>query len=389
MFISNFSYWERSSFWQSADFVVIGAGIVGLTTALELRARLPSARIVVLERGTLPTGASTRNAGFACFGSATELLDDLANPHFATPQAVWDLVEMRYAGLQRLRERIGDEAMDFSLCGNFELFGKQTEDRESYAHCLDKLDGLNAEMQRITHIPDTFAPLPSSSASGQGLRKENIHAILLNRSEGQIHTGKMMRRLLRLVGAADIDIFYGVQVERIEEEPSGCILHFAQQPPMLARQVAVATNGFARQLLPQIADLRPARNQVLVTKPLANLPLAGCFHYHKGYVYFRNLPENRILLGGGRHLDIEGESTSEMGTTTQIQSFLEQFLSDFVAAPCEIDYAWSGILGIGSIKRPIIERVSPRICVGVRMGGMGVAIGSLVGEQLANLVSEK
>ena len=47
---------------------------------------------------------------------------------------------------------------------------------------------------------------------------------------------------------------------------------------------------------------------------------------------------------------------------------------------------WSGILGIGDQKKPIIERVSPNVVVAVRMGGMGVAIGSLVGEEAAALV---
>ncbi|RYZ47414.1 MAG: FAD-binding oxidoreductase, partial [Sphingobacteriales bacterium] len=64
------SYWEKTSFLHY-DHIVIGSGIVGLSTALELRGRFPSSRILVLERGLLPTGASSRNAGFACMGSVT------------------------------------------------------------------------------------------------------------------------------------------------------------------------------------------------------------------------------------------------------------------------------------------------------------------------------
>jgi hypothetical protein len=50
-----------------------------------------------------------------------------------------------------------------------------------------------------------------------------------------------------------------------------------------------------------------------------------------------------------------------------------------------MDYHWSGILGIGGNKKPIIAEVSEGVFVGVRMGGMGVAICSLVGKQLAEL----
>ncbi len=71
-----FSYWEQESF-SYYNHIIIGSGIVGLSTAIELKERRPDCRVLVLERGLLPTGASTRNAGFACMGSVTELLDDL------------------------------------------------------------------------------------------------------------------------------------------------------------------------------------------------------------------------------------------------------------------------------------------------------------------------
>jgi len=44
-----------------------------------------------------------------------------------------------------------------------------------------------------------------------------------------------------------------------------------------------------------------------------------------------------------------------------------------------IDRWWSGILGVGTQKKPIIKKTHDRLVVAVRMGGMGVAIGSSVG----------
>ena len=73
-----FSYWEQQCFSQY-DHIVVGAGIVGLSTAISLSGIFPGQSILVLERGFLPSGASTKNAGFACMGSATELLDDLSH----------------------------------------------------------------------------------------------------------------------------------------------------------------------------------------------------------------------------------------------------------------------------------------------------------------------
>jgi hypothetical protein len=51
----------------------------------------------------------------------------------------------------------------------------------------------------------------------------------------------------------------------------------------------------------------------------------------------------------------------------------------------EVDYAWSGIMGIGKDKSPIIKKTNNNVAFGVRMGGMGIAIGSEVGKSLSKL----
>ena len=103
------SFWEQESFLQY-HYIVVGSGIVGLSTALGLRARAPRARVLVLERGVLPTGASTRNAGFACIGSLTEILADLETMPAAE---VVSLVAFRREGLRLLRARLGDAAIGY------------------------------------------------------------------------------------------------------------------------------------------------------------------------------------------------------------------------------------------------------------------------------------
>ena len=54
--------------------------------------------------------------------------------------------------------------------------------------------------------------------------------------------------------------------------------------------------------------------------------------------------------------------------------------------PFEIEHRWSGIMGIGNSKKPIVQQLSNHTYCGVRMGGMGVAIGSLIGQELADLI---
>jgi len=50
-----------------------------------------------------------------------------------------------------------------------------------------------------------------------------------------------------------------------------------------------------------------------------------------------------------------------------------------------IDYWWSGIMGFGDDISPIVKQVEPNVFCAVRCNGMGVAMGSLVGEEVAEL----
>ena len=151
------------------------------------------------------------------------------------------------------------------------------------------------------------------------------------------------------------------------------------------KKLLFATNGFANELTK--GAVRPARAQVLITEPIENLDIKGTFHLDKGYYYFRNIGD-RILLGGGRNLDFEAENTSEFGQTEIIQKKLEQLLKEVILPnqDFQIEHRWSGIMGVGSSKNPIVSQLSDNVYCGVRLGGMGVAIGSLIGTELADLV---
>ena len=61
----NYSYWEHKHWISNIDYLVIGSGIVGLNCALQLKKKHPKAKIIIIEKGVLPQGASTKNAGFA------------------------------------------------------------------------------------------------------------------------------------------------------------------------------------------------------------------------------------------------------------------------------------------------------------------------------------
>jgi gamma-glutamylputrescine oxidase len=365
----NYSYWELKEYFKRFDLVVIGSGIVGLNAAISLKKRNKKAEILVLERGLIPTGASTKNAGFACFGSPSELLDDLSK---MAEEKVWETVKMRWRGLHMLEKRLGKTALDLQWNGGIELFS----DNNSLERCLQKLPFLNKALKRELKLEGNFVDWSKkTNAFGK------VIGSIKNKNEGQIDTSKMMRSLLKLAHSSGINILNGVHVKELSEGiPVKIETNIGE---FSAKKVIVATNGFAAELL-KIKDVRPARAQVLVTKKIRNLKIKGCYHYDEGYFYFREV-DGRILFGGGRNLDLETENTSSFDLNLKIQNKLDQLLKEMILPGIEheIEQRWTGILGIGSEKKPIIEFVSPNVIAAVRMGGMGVAIGTLVGDVAA------
>ncbi len=376
------SYWEEQTWLGNIDHAIVGSGIVGISCALELRRKYPDSKIVVFERGLLPNGASTKNAGFACFGSVSEILDDLKTH---TEQEVIELVKSRLEGLDLLRDTLGDEAMDFQLHGGYEVF--RSEDKELFETCVSKLNYVNQLLEPVFSVKSLKKKEnePFSLKNDTFLFKNTQNQLIFNQFEGQINTGMMMSALLRKAQKAGINITNNVEIESFEGQNGQILVKTAQFRPFEVKNLFIATNGFANQLIKE--DLKPARAQVVITKPISGLHIVGTFHLDKGFYYFRNI-HNRILLGGGRNLDFEGEQTSELGTTELIQNRLEELLRTTILpnTAFEIDSCWSGIMGIGPKKKPIVKMVQPGVYCAVRLGGMGVALGSSVGKQLANLV---
>jgi gamma-glutamylputrescine oxidase len=371
------SYWERETFLKDIDVAVIGAGIVGLNAAIEVKRLNPGYTVAVFERGMLPIGASTRNAGFACFGSMTEMLDKAST---YGEEDLLGVVEMRWKGLGALRALLGDEAIGFQQHGGFELFSE--DDEPIYAECLDHLDHWNAHMKRITGMDNMYCKADDRI---RAFGFQGISHLIHNQAEGQIHTGRLMQALLKRAETDGVRIFYGANIRQLDDSGGQVTLLSDHGWALEVPRVIVAVNAFAQQLLPGL-DVFPARNQVLITQPIQGLALEGTFHYDRGYYYFRNI-DGRILLGGGRNLAMKEETTSAFGENELIRSALVRLLKNVICPhqTADVDYWWTGIIGLGSGHKPIIQFVGPNTVVAVRLSGMGVAIGTLVGQEGARL----
>jgi glycine/D-amino acid oxidase-like deaminating enzyme len=366
------SYWEREQYLVGNTFVIVGAGLVGLSTALSLYERFPDEKIVVLERGYLPTGASTKNAGFTCFGSPSELQDDFQH---MPAEKVWQTIELRLKGLELLKKRVGAAPMHYRNCGSWDLIGAQ--DPDINAEFIADLNaqfkahfGLENVYQKDDHFQEKFG-------------FKGFQSAYFNAYEGSIDTGKMIAQLYKQCIVAGIQFLFATEVKSwisLENEVNVETVYGL----LSAQHLFLCTNGFAQAYFQD--ELRPARAQVLVTKPLTH-HLKGTFHSDRGYYYFRDIGQ-RILLGGGRHLDFRTETSTEFEKNERIRTALLHKLTEEIlpGQTFEIDYEWSGIMCVGAEKKPIIRSLNKNVHAGVRMGGMGVAIGSAVGAALSKLV---
>ncbi|MCU0442657.1 MAG: FAD-binding oxidoreductase [Bacteroidia bacterium] len=372
------SFWEQHYF-TKYDFIIIGAGITGLSTACAVKEKNPRARVLVLERGLLPTGASTKNAGFACIGSFTEKRSDLNTMGEA---AFLQLVSNRIEGLYMLRKRLGDDNIDYIQHGGFELLlANQQID-------LSELEAMNKLLEPLFK-GTVFYEKPEWVAHF-GFDSRMVKDILFNPFEAQLDTGKMMQTLLRYAGILQVTVLTGANVLSVTELPTGVDVEATsaqgQTLYFKADQVAHCTNAFATDLV-KGETITPGRGQVICTSPIPNLPMKGVFSFDEGYYYFRNI-HNRIIFGGGRNLDFEQETTTAFGSNETILKQLEFYLAEMILPNTNftIEYQWSGIMAFGPTKLPIVKRLTERQVIGARLNGMGVALGSKIADQLSHLL---
>jgi glycine/D-amino acid oxidase-like deaminating enzyme len=321
---------------------------------------------LVLERGIFPSGASTKNAGFACFGSLTEILDDLKT---MSEKEVLELVSKRFQGLNAIRAEFGDMALGYEATGGFELF------TENELPQIRQMASINSLLFPLFGA-DVFEEIPSIDNFGFG---KTVQAVVRNSFEGELDTGKFITALWDKSQALGIRILTGAKVSSVDI--SGQMISVLETTSNLpisfeAGQIAFCTNAFTKEFLPEL-DIQPGRGLVMVTKPIdGGLPWKGSFHYDKGYVYFRQV-DGRLLIGGGRNIDFLGERTTESAINPKIRSYLIDLVNEVIlpGKSWEIDMGWTGVMAFGETKKPIVKLLNPNIGIAVRLGGMGVAIG--------------
>lgn len=381
------SHWENTTFLRSPDVVVIGAGLTGLQAALALKKNNPKCDVLVIERSPIPRGASTRNAGFACFGGPTELLADLDAYGAESTVAT---VRERYAGIQALEANYAGRDIDWQKHGGYEVI----DDEATAEMVRERLPELNGLLAEVTGLAETWAYESTPYLHG------STRACLRNPIEAQLHPGKLVSTLLKDCHQAGVRFLFGCEVDYFASQlpeavgaGAGAVkVEGAGWGSIVAKQALVTVNAFARKLLP--ADfsetIRPVRNQILLSDPLPGFKLRGCYHYHEGYVYFRNVGEDRLLIGGARHQAGQSSETDAFGPNGVPEAYLidklNQWLPERNWTNEDFPTRWSGIIAQGDGKSPVLRYASENVLVAGRLAGMGVALSAALARRAVEML---
>lgn len=374
------AFWEREMGLTNCDVLIVGAGIVGLSAGLALRQLSDQTRITIIDRSPFSDGGSTRNAGFACFGSPRELLDDVAANGLDT---MLDTVARRLRGLALLRAELGESNIGYVPSGSLELAHRGPHDQFP-ATTPDEIGWLNARLAPVTGRPDTFIPAPASATSGVAVG--GAESVWFSPLEGMLETSHLILTLEQRAAQAGIIIRRGLHVSALRLQPDGTSAldlqpafsspgtTFTLRPPA----TLLAINGLTGSLIGD-AEVERAPNDVIVTEPIdGQLPTCP-IHAESGYIYARPLPSRQILIGGGRHWP----GLSPADREERLLAWLARAIP--AAAQARPAIRWTGYLGVGPSKHTRIEAIGAHTFGAWRLGGMGVATGMEVGRELAHL----
>jgi glycine/D-amino acid oxidase-like deaminating enzyme len=336
----------------AVEVAVIGGGVTGCSCALTLGSA--GRRVRLYEARTIASGASGRNGGFGLRGGATAY--DVAREQLGNERArsYWQLTD-RY--VERLAALAGDA---FRRVGSLRVATDEAERAELAAeyHALRE-DGFEVEWR------DRL----------DGRAGEVFGAALFHPGDGALTPGRWIRRLAALAAEAGAELREHARVEALAE--------------LDAEQIVIATDGYTDGLVPELdRAIRPVRNQVIVTEPLAEqrYPLP---HYGRyGYDYWQQLPDGRLVVGGRRDADLAGEQTAEEALTPVVQQSLEALVRKLVGELPRITHRWPGIFGVTADRLPLVGPLpgQERVWVAAGYSGHGNVLGLASGDLVARAI---
>ena len=359
-----------------ADVVVVGAGLAGLSVALELAER--GRRVVVLEAGRIGASASGRNGGQAIVGYACGMgpLERQLGRALARQAWQWSL-----EGVELIELRVRQ-------------YGIDCEWRRGYLYVADrphKARQLRAEMDQLARDYDFATEWAEGPQMRPWLDSPRYVAAAYERISGHLHPLKYTLGLAQAAMQAGAVLHESSGVRRLECTSHG-VRASTDRGEVWADIAVVAGNCLLPEwgpgVLPSIhARVMPVGTYIVATEPLppqraAALIPSGAAVCDNNVVldYFRLSADHRLLFGG--RVSYTTVTPPRLRDTMQrrMQKVFPQ-LRDV-----RLTHLWGGFVDITMDRAPDFGRVGDRIYYLQGFSGHGVALTGLAGRVLAEAV---
>ena len=360
-----------------ADVCNVGGGYTGLWTALALKEREPSSRVVLLEAATCGAGPSGRNGGFlhGYWASLGELLS-----LFGRERAL----ELARAG-ERIVPAVRALQEDVWLREGGILMVSASPGQDA---AIDAAVEAAAEVDR---------PEQAVALAGDELA-ERIRSPVFRRGvffpEGAtVQPARLVRALRRAALDAGVELH--------EQSPA---VHFGggevatPAGRVRAPELVVAINAAATGWRPVARHVTNFGSYVVLTEPVPELLeeigwtggeaiLDARMFLH----YFRTTADGRVLMGSGSgpigfRGKLDARFTSDASTAARAERGLRRLLPGMAGA--RIERAWGGPIDVSADHLPFFGTVpGKRIHYGLGYSGHGVGPSWLGGQILASLAT--
>jgi glycine/D-amino acid oxidase-like deaminating enzyme len=359
-----------------ADVVVVGAGYTGLWTALTLRRRDPSLRVVVLEAEHVGYGPSGRNGGF-CHG-------------------LW-------ASLRWLRDAVGSEgalAVAGASSGVYEAVHGLGEDvwaREGGMLKVATTEGQEAFIDRAVRtaaelgVPDQAVALSREETAAR-CRSPVFRRAVWFPDGITVQPARLVRALRRAALAAGVELHERTRVTSVRPGSVETATGRVRAP-----EIVVATNAWMTGWRPVRGRLTNFGSFVVLTEPvpelLAEIGWTGGEAITDGRMfihYFRTTNDGRVVMGSASGPIGPGGAVGrrffeDRATVARAELGLRRLLPGLAAA--RVERAWGGPIDVSSDHLPFFGTVpGARIHYGAGYSGNGVGPSWLGGQILASLV---
>lgn len=345
---------------ESTDVVIIGAGLAGCSAAVFLKQA--GKDVTIIEARDIGLGASSRNAGFMLTG--LDKYYHLSEAEIGEEKTfeIWHLSKKTHAFWRQIARQYDVSLED---CGSL-LLAESPEEARDLEHAALRMQALGIECEYLSKDP---------------LQRGYFGAIH-QPGDGGLHPYRLVQALFKESGAK---LIANSEVYAIESDKNEVVVH-SRRAIVRAQKVLICTNAYTVHLDPYfIGKIIPTRAQCLATAPLPERLINAVGYSDYGYMYYRDLPDGGLLIGGGRKQNkpLEHDTTDDR-VNDPVQQVLEAYLREkFPDVDVPIVRRWAGIMGFTPDGLPLVGSLprDSRILFAVGFNGHGLSLGAAVAER--------